>query len=113
MLDRQQLARAVQECLQSYSSSHNSTEAALNTANSVSGRQSFTEAETSDIIRELRRRIQGLEDSAPGKWANEAPAPGNFLLSRDQSPPLSPQALKRAFIASDINAVAGVRRRTR
>ena len=104
MLDKQQMTKAVEECLASYAASDDSIDAALKMAASVSQRDSHTAAETADVQRELRRRIKGLQEAGPIAWDNETPAAGQFIIATDTGPPLSHRALKRAFVWHDLKA---------
>ena len=112
MLDKQQITKAIDECLASYAASNDNIDAALNTAASVSRRDSHTAAETADVQRELRRRMKALQEAAPLAWDNESPAAGQFLLAIDKGPPLSHAALKRAFVSHDMKSPRQSRRRS-
>lgn len=104
VLDKQQMTKAVEECLSSYATSNDSIDAALKMAASVSQRDSHTAAETADVQRELRRRITAMHDAGPSAWDNETPAAGQFIIASDTGPPLSHRALKRAFVWHDMKA---------
>ena len=104
VLDHQQLTKALEECLASYAKSNDNMDAALETAASVSHRDSHTAAETADVQRELRRRIRALQEAAPIAWNSEIPAAGQFIIASDTGPPLSHRALKRAFVWHDMKA---------
>lgn len=104
MLDKQQMTKAIEECLATYATSNDSIDAALNMAASVSQRDSHTTAETADVQRELRRRIKAMQDAGPNAWDNETPAAGQFIIASDTGPPLSHRALKRAFVWHDMKA---------
>ena len=109
MLDHQQMSKAIAECLASYSISSDSIDAAVATADNIAERNSLTDSERFALNRELRRRVQSLQDSAPSAWENESPAAGQFRIATDQSAPLSHAGLKRAFVWHEIKIGPHVR----